>query len=229
MEENRFKQLRYEDKYCTHRIYTLDEMSEITGLNKSTISKIENNGVDNLNASTLRAYHDKLKNVSYEYLMGDVPTREKKYYKLGRLFPFDDSFYQHLKELLALDDKDNHFVEFMLASLLRNPQELFNALITIFNTLYKINNIQHDNSLPDNEKTEMIKMQEYIFNQSTIDYLENTLMPLLQKGFEWKNEQLMNETTTTQEIINELTSEDDNSTPAIVTVTAVTPIKNKHE
>lgn len=56
----------------------------------------------------------------------------------------------------------------MLSSLLHNLQELFSALMTVFNTLYKINNIQNDKSLLASEKTEMTKIQEYIFNQSTI-------------------------------------------------------------
>ena len=106
-----------------------------------------------------------------------------------------------------------------------NPQELFNTLITIFNALYKINNIQQDSSLSANQKTELIKMQEYIFNQSTIDYLENSLMPLLQRGFGWKDEQLANEALATQQEINEMDYEDD-TTPISVNITAITPLKN---
>lgn len=115
----------------------------------------------------------------------------------------------------------------MLSALLHNPQELFNALITIFNTLYEINNIQQNNSLPANTKTELVKMQEYIFNQSTIDFLENTLMPLLPRLFKEKSEQLANESLATQEMLNEL--DIDGTTLSItttaVTVTSVIPIE----
>ena len=113
----------------------------------------------------------------------------------------------------------------MLSALLHNPQELFNTLITIFNALYKINNIQQDSSLSADKKTELIKMQEYIFNQSTIDYLENSLMPLLQRGFEWKNEQLANDALATQQEMTEMDFED-NTTPISVNINVITPLKN---
>lgn len=222
MGENRFKQLRYKDSYCTHRIKTIDEMAEITGLRKSTISKIENDGVDSVNVATLRAYHDNLENVSYEYLMGDVPTKEKKYHKLGELFPFDDNFYHNLQQLLDLD-KDNHFVEYMLNALLSNPEELFNFLITIFNALYDINLIKEDTELPKSAKTKQIKMQEYVFNQSTIEFLENSVMPLLKYGFNQENLRRENERTATEQILLEtdLSEHTENPTGTNVNITLV--------
>ena len=58
--------------------------------------------------------------------MEETETKSQKYYELGKLFPFDDNFYNNLSQLLKLD-KGNHFAEFMLSALLHNPQELFNT------------------------------------------------------------------------------------------------------
>lgn len=222
MEENHFKQLRFKDKYCLHRLMTIDEMAELTGLRKSTISKIENNGVDSVNVATLRAYHDNLKNVSYEYLMGDVETKDKKYHALGELFPFDDCFYNNLTQLLEMD-KDNHMIETMLFALLSNPQELFNFLVITFNALYKIDNIQQDSTLSASTKTETIKMQEYIYNQTTINFLENHIMPLLKHAFAYKNTQLEHEAQETEEFMDTYSS--DNAVTVAVQSIEPIPIK----
>lgn len=202
-ERNQFERLRYKHSLDLDPEITIREMAKMTGLGASTISKLERMGGDNVTISTIKAYRDNIPNLSYEYLFGEIPTRDNKYYELGKLFPFDDTFYKNLQQLLTLDE-NKHFIEFMLSALLHNPQELFYALITVFNTLYKINNIQQDKALSASEKTEMIKIQEYIFNQSTIEFLENSIMPLLQRGFALKNEQLENEALATQEMINEL-------------------------
>jgi transcriptional regulator with XRE-family HTH domain len=225
-ERNQFKRLRYKHSLALDPEITLREMAEMTGLSPSAISKVERKGGDNTTISTIKAYRDNIPNLSYEYLFGEVPTRENKYYELGKLFPFDDNFYNNLQELLSLDE-NNHFVEFMLSALLHHPQELFTTLNTIFNTLYKINHIQQDKTLSSSEKTELVKMQEYIFNQSTIDFLENTIMPLLPRLFEEKNEQLANESLATQEMLNELDIDDTtlSITTTAVTVTSVIPIE----
>ena len=155
--------------------------------------------------------------------MGETKTRDKKYHTLGELFPFDDSFYNNLTQLLEMD-KDNHFVELMLSALLYNPNELFYTLITIFNTLYEINHIQQRTDLSVSAKNEKIKMQEYIFNQSTIEFLENKVMPLLQRAFQANEEQLANEASATQLSLNKLDLYDNNSVS--VTVEPITSTVN---
>ena len=228
-DRNNYKKLRFDNDKTWKPNITQRELADKLGLGFSTICKLEKEGCNTASVSTIKAYkeyflNEKQEDICYEYFMEETETKSKKYYELGKLFPFDDNFYNNLSQLLKMD-KSNHFAEFMLSALLHNPQELFNALITIFNTLYKINNIQQDNSLSANEKTELIKMQEYIFNQSTIDYLENSLMPLLQRGFEWKNEHLTNEAIATQLEMNEADFED-NNTPISVDITAITPLEN---
>lgn len=211
-DRNQFKKLRFDNDKTWKPNITQRELADKLGLAFSTICKLEKEGCDTSSVSTIKAYRDyflkeKQEDICYEYFMGEVETRKIKYHELGKLFPFDDNFYYNLQELVSLDE-NNHFVEFMLSALLHNPQELFTTLNTIFNTLYKINHIQQDKTLTSSEKTELVKMQEYIFNQSTIDFLENTIMPLLQIGFNEKNEQLANESLATQEMLNELAIED---------------------
>lgn len=224
-DRNQFKKLRYDNDKTWKPNITQRELADKLGLGFSTICKLEKEGCDTASVSTIKAYRDNIPNLSYEYLFGEVPTRDNKYYELGKLFPFDDNFYNNLQELLSLDE-NNHFVEFMLSALLHHPQELFTTLNTIFNTLYKINHIQQDKTISSSEKTELVKMQEYIFNQSTIDFLENTIMPLLQIGFNEKNEQLANESLATQEMLNELDIDDTTlSITGSATVTSVILIK----
>lgn len=204
-EYNNFKLLRYKDKNAWDPIYTIREMVDMTGLAASTISKIEREDWRSATATTIKAYHDiKDMDISYEYLFGESNTKAKEYSELGKQFPFDDSFYNHLKELLALDEENNHFVEYMLSALIYNPHEMFEALKTIYKTLYKIHSVQNDKSLSTTDKDSIIKMQEYIFNQSTINYLEHTVMPLLVKGFKLYNDQLADESARTQKALDNL-------------------------
>ena len=229
-DRNQFKKLRFDNDKTWKPNITQRELADKIGLGFSTICKLEKEGCDTASVSTIKAYkkyylEEKGEDICYDYFMQETWTKDKKYHELGKLFPFDDNFYKNLTELLELD-KGNHFVEFMLSALLHNPQELFNTLNTIFNSLYKINSIQQNSDLTSSEKNEFIKMQEYIFNQSTIDYLENSLMPLLERSFEWKNEQLANESIATHQELDEIFA-NNIDTPNVVTVTAVTPIENK--
>ncbi|MDE7332321.1 MAG: helix-turn-helix domain-containing protein [Lachnospiraceae bacterium] len=220
--ENPFKELRYSDNLTHEEIISQKEVAARTGLSTSAVSKIEQPG-SNPRLLTIKDYHKAFPEVSYEYLMGETATKDAKYHAIGEIFPFDDSFYNNLKQLLELDS-GNQFVEYMLSALLYNPQALYTALITVFDTLYQINNIQQNKELSSSDKAKMSKMHEYIFSQSVIDYLENNVMPLLGRGFEAKNKYLSNEAQDTEKAIRELYS----GTESSVTVEniKVTPITN---
>ena len=219
--ENPFKELRYSDNLTHEEIISQKEVAARTGLSTSAVSQIERTG--KVNMDSLKLYHKAFPDISYEYLMGETATKDTKYHAIGELFPFDDSFYNNLKQLLELD-KGNQFVEYMLSALLYNPQALHTALIIMFDTLYQINNIQQDKELSSSDKAKMSRMHEYIFSQSVIDYLENNVMPLLGRGFEAKNKYLSNEAQDTEKAIRELYS----GTESSVTVEniKVTPITN---
>ena len=219
--ENPFKELRYSDNLTHEEIISQKEVAVRTGLSTSAVSQIERTG--KVNMDSLKLYHKAFPDISYEYLMGETATKDVKYHTLGELFPFDDSFYKNLEQLLELD-KGNHFVEYMLSALLYNPQALYTVLIVMFDTLYQINNIQQDKELSSSAKSEMSKMHEYVFSQSVIEYLKNTVMPLLGRGFEAKEDYLGNVKEDTEKTMRELYS----GTESSVTVEniKVTPIIN---
>lgn len=227
-EYNHFKLLRYDSKHSLVPHTTIREMSAKVKLSPSTIAKLEREDWHSATATSIKSYHDgEGVNASYEYLFGETETKNKKYYELGKLFPFDDTFYTHLEQLLALEEKDNHFIEYMLSTLIYNPQEAFVILTTIFNALYKIHTIQNDTRLSSSEKNAMIKTEEYIFNQSTIEYLENHVMPLLEKMFILKNSQLANEAEATQAELDEVDDIDIYPAPITITATSVSRAENE--
>lgn len=232
-DRNQFKKLRFDNDNAFNTNISQRDLAEQTGLGFSTISKIEKEGCDTAAVSTIKAYRNYFKDkkqetICYDYLMGEVATRDIKYHALGELFPFDDAFYNNLEELLKLD-AGNHFIERMLSALLHHPEALFTELITVFNALYKINHIQQDKTLSASEKTEMVKVQEYIFNQSTIEFLEGTIMPVLQRGFQERDAQLSAEAEHTQEQVQELSPADDPAATVTVTIMDVSPIQNEPE
>lgn len=211
-ERNNYAKLRYDNDTTWKPNISQRDLADEIGIAFSTISKLEREGCDTATVSTVKAYRNyflekRNEDICYEYFMEETATKHKKYYELGKLFPFDDTFYKNLSQLLELDS-GNHLIELMLSALLSNPHELFYALVTIYNSLYKINDIQHNKEISTSEKTAMIKTQEYVFSQTTIEYLENILMPILHRAFEETNDYKGYEAQTTQQELNELNSND---------------------
>ena len=211
-ERNNYAKLRYDNDTTWKPNISQRDLADEIGIAFSTISKLEREGCDTATVSTVKAYRNYFlekcnEDICYEYFMEETATKHKKYYELGKLFPFDDTFYKNLSQLLELDS-GNHLIELMLSALLSNPHELFYALVTIYNSLYKINDIQHNKEISTSEKTAMIKTQEYVFSQTTIEYLENNLMPILHRAFEETNDYKEYEAQITQQELTELNSDD---------------------
>lgn len=228
---NQFKKLRYDNDKTWKANMSQRQLGKELGLGYSTICKLEKEGSETASVSSIMAYkkyflEKRQEDICYEYFMGEIPTRQIKYHELGKLFPFEDSFYNNLSQLLEMD-KGNRFIEFMLSALLDNPKELFNVLITMFNALYKIDSINQDTTLSANKKTELIRMQEYIYNQTTINFLENQIMPLLKIPFEAHNAQLENEAEQTKEIIETISHE--STEPITVTVKSIELVPQDEE
>lgn len=226
-ERNNYAKLRYDNDTTWKPNISQRDLADEIGIAFSTISKLEREGCDTATVSTVKAYRNyflekRNEDICYEYFMEETATKHKKYYELGKLFPFDDTFYKNLSQLLELDS-GNHLIELMLSALLSNPHELFYALVTIYNSLYKINDIQHNKEISTSEKTAMIKTQEYVFSQTTIEYLENILMPILHRAFEETNDYKGYEAQTTQQELNELNSND--TVSAVINSVEVTKIE----
>ena len=229
-ERNNYAKLRYDNDTTWKPNISQRDLADEIGIAFSTISKLEREGCDTATVSTVKAYRNyflekRNEDICYEYFMEETATKHKKYYELGKLFPFDDSFYKNLSQLLELDS-GNHLIELMLSALLSNPHELFNALVTIYNSLYKINDIRQNKELSATEKTSMLKIQEYVFSQTTIEYLENILMPVLHSAFEETNDFKAEEALITQQELDELNSGDTVSpVSAIVNIVEVKQIE----
>lgn len=226
-ERNNYAKLRYDNDTTWKPNISQRDLADEIGIAFSTISKLEREGCDTATVSTVKAYRNyflekRNEDICYEYFMEETATKHKKYYELGKLFPFDDTFYKNLSQLLELDS-GNHLIELMLSALLSNPHELFYALVTIYNSLYKINDIQHNKEISTSEKTAIIKTQEYVFSQTTIEYLENILMPILHRAFEETNDYKGYEAQTTQQELNELNSND--TVSAVINSVEVTKIE----
>ena len=72
----------------------------------------------------------------------------------------------------------------------------------------------------------MLKIQEYVFSQTTIEYLENILMPVLHRAFEETNDYKADEAIITQQELDELNSDDTVSpVSAIVNIIEVKQIE----
>lgn len=229
-ERNNYAKLRYDNDTTWKPNISQRDLADKIGIAFSTISKLEREGCDTATVSTIKAYknyfsEEQNEDICYEYFMEETATKNKKYYELGKLFPFDDTFYKNLSQLLELDS-GNHMIELMLSALLSNPHELFNALVTIYNSLYQINDIRQNKELSATEKTRMLKIQEYVFSQTTIEYLENILMPVLHRAFEETNDYKAEEAIITQQELDELNSNDTVSpVSAIVNIIGVKQIE----
>lgn len=229
-ERNNYAKLRYDNDTTWKPNISQRDLADKIGIAFSTISKLEREGCDTATVSTIKAYknyfsEEQNEDICYEYFMEETATKNKKYYELGKLFPFDDTFYKNLSQLLELDS-GNHMIELMLSALLSNPHELFNALVTIYNSLYQINDIRQNKELSATEKTRMLKIQEYVFSQTTIEYLENILIPVLHRAFEETNDYKAEEAIITQQQLDELNSGDTVSpVSAIVNIIEVKQIE----
>ena len=61
--------------------------------------------------------------------MEETATKNKKYYELGKLFPFDDSFYKNLSQLLELDS-GNHMIELIYKRVRLQSSFAFESIIS---------------------------------------------------------------------------------------------------
>lgn len=191
-DKNRFRLLRYKDTddLLDRPSITVDEICQITGLSKGLVSKMEkqhlNDGdVPSCNASTIRAFHDKL-GCSYEYLMGNTKNKLIEYYNLGAdpiLSSLPDSFWDNLK--CSLTDEwtlKEHSVDqervAVLRLLLGNPDAFKALLDAIFNSLFEIYKLQKA-PLPDYMIQDSIAQREYALDQAFNRFLKENVLPNL--------------------------------------------------
>lgn len=94
-ERNNYAKLRYDNDTTWKPNISQRDLADEIGIAFSTISKLEREGCDTTTVSTVKAYRNyflekRNEDICYEYFMEETATKHKKYYELGKLFPFDD-------------------------------------------------------------------------------------------------------------------------------------------
>ena len=205
-ERNQFKRLRYKDELAVNPEISQRQLAKKLGLAPSTISKAEKEGYENISASTLKAYHEKL-GVSYDYLMGESKVPNSEYQALSNLLPFDDSFYKHLQQLLSYDKQDYFpYRQYLLEAILSNPEQLSMLLNNLLNSLYDMNVIQNEPEINERGKRSLLQKQENKLSYDFLQYLEANVMPLMQRVFQARNNDLAFGAETMQQEIDEMDS-----------------------
>ena len=205
-ERNPFERLRYKDELAVNPEISQRQLAEKLGLAPSTISKAEKKGCENISAFVLKVYHEKL-GVSYDYLMGESKVQNNESQALSKLLPFDDSFYKHLQQLLSYDKQDYFpYHQYLLEAILSNPEQLSMLLNNLLNSLYDMNVIQNEPEINERGKRSLIQKQENKLSSDFLQYLEVNVMPLMQRVFQARNDDLAFGAETMQQEIDEMDS-----------------------
>lgn len=206
IERNPFERLRYKDELAINPEISQRQLAKKLGLATSTISKAEKEGCENLSVFTIKAYHENL-NVSYDYLLGESRVKNSKYQALSKLLPFEDSFYKNLQQLLSYDKQDYFpYRQYLLEAILSNPEQLSMLLNNLINSLYEMNAIQNESEIDEQGKRSLMQRQESRLSYDFLQYLETNVMPLMQRVFQAKNNDLALGAESMQQEIDEMDS-----------------------
>ena len=156
---NRFAVLRRKNRNILCKAdTTTEELAEKLGISTGTISRLENecmnDDVPNTTAAGLKAYHDK-HHCSYEYLMGETRQETNKYANASTTMPF---------KMLTTQDIDN------LANIFSDPQygsmyaSFFSAMLSkpeeLKELIYKL--VRSFKDIADNNSAYTKKTSEYL-------------------------------------------------------------------
>ena len=156
--ENRFKQLRYKDRYLLDQEISMTQLAEKMQVSKATISKLEQNEDYDAKVSTIHRYKEAFPDVSYDYLMGATATRHKQYNPIEEKLPFGNEFYEHLEALLAEVNKDDEpdplgdqmteeELSLLIEAYLSDPSRLLGHLRVIFESLTDLYMTMHSTEI----------------------------------------------------------------------------------
>lgn len=200
--ENRFKQLRYEDKMLLHQKISISKLAEKMEISKATISKLENNDDYDARISIIRKYKEQFPDVSFDFLMGATGTQHKQYNHLEEVLPFSNKFYENIealfrydvdkelspeeqKEIYDYDTEVHRDIEYLLESIVSHPGRLSFFLLSIYKSLFKIyvleNPYKQSQTLFKEENT---NIEWFNITQNTINFLKEVVSPQLQQLFE---------------------------------------------
>lgn len=73
--DNRFKELRYKDKYALDPEISINQMARLLDVSPATVSKLEHDENYDARVSIIKKYKKLFKHVTYDYLLGATNTQ----------------------------------------------------------------------------------------------------------------------------------------------------------
>lgn len=185
--ENRFKQLRYEDKFLLHQKISITKLAEEMGISKATISNLEASDDYDAKISIIKKYKEHFPEVSYDYLLGATATKQKQYNRIEEELPFSNAFYNSLQKMCE-DESNKQIIEFMLEALFANPDALASLLLSTFHAFEELHRYtNHEFYAYEYMSTEddiQLKAREYIISNTFIEFFKANVIPKLGVIFE---------------------------------------------
>ena len=138
--DNRFKELRYKDKYALDPEISINQMARLLDVSPATVSKLEHDENYDARVSIIKKYKKLFKHVTYDYLLGATNTQHKQYNPIEESLPFGNDFYNNLetlfKEHIKRRDSSGELKDYMTMDNLGLMMEAFlctpNALLDLF-------------------------------------------------------------------------------------------------
>ena len=189
--ENRFKQLRYKDKFLLHQEISMTKLAEEMGISKATISNLESSDDYDAKISIIKKYKERFPEVSYDYLLGATATKWKQYSRIEEELPFSNDFYNKLKELNDFSRYGEYDLSYLFEALMHDPYELGVLLTTIYVALQEIYEMKLNPENYENERMQpisyLISEQYFCITHALTKFLDKSIYPLLENIYEYKH------------------------------------------
>lgn len=189
--ENRFKQLRYKDKFLLHQEISMTKLAEEMGISKATISNLESSDDYDAKISIIKKYKERFPEVSYDYLLGATATKWKQYSRIEEELPFSNDFYNKLKELNDFSRYGEYDLSYLFEALMHDPYELGVLLTTIYVALQEIYEMKLNPENYENERMQpinyLISEQYFCITHALTKFLDKNIYPLLENIYEYKH------------------------------------------
>ena len=205
--ENRFKQLRYKDKFLLHQKISMTKLAKEMGISKATISNLEGSDDYDAKISIIKKYKEHFPEVSYDYLLGATATKQKQYHRIEEELPFSNEFYNSLQRMFENKEK-KQIIEFMLEALFSNPDAFADLLINTFYSfeeLYRATNHElYTFEYMSPEEGIQLKAREYIISNTFINFFKSNVIPKLDTVYEERYQKFYQESQTFLDSLTDL-------------------------
>lgn len=197
--ENRFKQLRFKDRFLFHEEISLSQLAKKMDVSKATISKLEREENYDARISIIKKYKECFPDISFDYLLGATWTKHKQYNPIEENLPFGNGFYQHLEQLFKehknmrdhAGDLDEYMtldnLGFFLETFLNNPTALLkflNDTILLLLDIYRYCNDANESATKEHEKDYFVSGAKTKIAQESLAFIMEEIYPLLSKKFD---------------------------------------------